>query len=285
MAAQQGGTPAAHQDIGSKQRGKSSNAAPAGVPFWGTAPDSYDTVTIAGIALPGICAVKGKGFEMRAQHKKVAGEHGETLVYLANEPAEWQVHILMTTEEHLRAFERLVPIFKPPHKPKAKASTSGDSNFALSFPGLPQVVQSDANVSLGLGQFGPTSYGGVREDPTDTTFTATTKGASSAGDKSAPAYVTIAHPLLALFRITHCRIMRVGLPEQMEDKGMWQVTLDCREHVLSGKKDASVGTPGASTADIAGMANAYADATKQRTQVAPSATSAGPRSFGTTGSY
>lgn len=276
IISQSGGVAAAFQDLGTNQKSKGSGSAPAGVPFWGDYPDSYDTVTIAGIRLPGLCAIKGKGFEMRAKHNKPMGVHGESTVYLANEPAEWTVTVMMTTEAHLRAFEKLVPVFKPPFKPKPKPKVQGDPNFALSFQGIPQVFQNDANGALGLGQFGPTSYGGfIREDPKDTPQPGFTPAAPAAADKSAPGYVAISHPLLALFRITHCRITKVTMPEQLEDKGMWQVQLECREYVLAGKKEAVVGTT-TSAANIPGMKNAFADVLNQRSSSSPSATNAGP---------
>jgi hypothetical protein len=240
-----------YEDIGTKQRGESSNAAPQGVPYWGEYPDAYDVVIIAGRPLPGLCSIKGKGYEMRAKHVKAQGKHGESTTYLANEPAEWVVHISMNTEQHLRDFEALVPLFKPPAKPKpkpAKPTTPPDA-FTFAFAGLAPTVA--ASVQADFAPVAPTPQ----------------------KDNSQPGYVAISHPLLALYRISHCRIVQATIPAQKEDKGIWEVELHCREVVLEGVRAAKTGKTG-DAGIIAPRVTAF-DAVLNKNN-APSQTNAGP---------
>lgn len=248
-----------YQDIGSGQVGNPTNIALNGVPYWGSKPEAYDTVTLAGFALPGLCSVKGKGYEMRKKHQKPAGKHGASTIVIANEPAEFVIHLMMNTEEHLRAFEGIIPFFKPKPKPKPNASGSSKSNaFTVAFTG--QATSRTQTI-------GNTTTTDVR-----------------LGDDSQPGYLSVHHPLLELFGISHCRVLLVTLPEQVEDKGMWKSEIHCMEEVLEGKRKAKTGPTGASPIV---RDTGYLDANGKLKKDSPAATSAGPpvSTGGATGSY
>lgn len=220
-----------YQDIGTTQTSSTTSSVGDGVPYWGTQPDAYDTVVIAGLPLPGLCSVKGEGFEMRHEKKRPPGKHGATVKFIANEPTKFSIHVLMTEEAHLRTFERLVPLFKPTAKPTAatKKTTKHSNTFNYAFAGI-----------------APIALPGNTQTPNYSLVPGETVGGPDAApaDPSQPGYLSVQHPLLKLFRITHCRIMKVGIPEQKEDKGMWEVTIWCEEHVLEGARAANTGTPG-----------------------------------------
>lgn len=236
-----------YEDVGSKQRGKSAGTASQGVPYWGDYPEAYDTVVLAGYPLPGLCTIKGKGYEMRRSHAKPPGKHGASITYIANEPAEFVIHVMMTTEDHLRAFERLVPLFKPSAKPSSSSDKSKTDSFTFAFTGQAS-KSADGTIIL------PVLNVALR-------------------DRSQPGFLSVTHPMLALFRISHCRVIRVTIPEQKEDKGMWQAEIHCLEQVLDGSRKAKTGKTG-DAGLIAPRKTAY-DSTLALAE-GPSTTNAGP---------
>ncbi len=248
---------AGYLDQGSKAKPQTTQTTGNGVPFWGDAPEVYDSVTLGGIVLPGICVVKGKGYEMKARHNKPPGTHGESIVHLGNEPAQWNIHILMNTVEHLRAFEALAPLFKPPYKPPPKALPTQQYATPATTLNLPYGLGA-------VGQFEPTAANAPK--PGFATG-APTK------DKSKPSFITIQHPMLTLFRISHCVIMDVTIPEQVQEKGMWEARITCREYVLSGSKKATAGKP--ENGVDKGRSSAF-DKELNRSANSPSQTSSGP---------
>jgi hypothetical protein len=236
-----------YQDLGTRQTGRSSNAAGQGVAYWGDAPETYDTVVLAGFVLPGLCSIKGKGYEMRKRDVRPTGKNGNSTYYLANEPAEFDILVMMTTKEHLQDFEKLVPLFKPSQKPRADAKIGNPDNFTYAFTGQ---SSGSNNGSVLLGR------------------------KKVLTDDSRPGYLSVSHPLLALFRISHCRVLQVSIPEQLEDKGMWQVKLQCIEEVLEGNRKAKTGRTG-DAGIIAGRKTAY-DAALANATAPPSVSNAGP---------
>lgn len=82
--------------------------APAGrAPFWGDSPESWDTVTLAGTDLPGVCSVSGR-VARRVDRKTSSGRHATTVTYLGDAPAEFTITVKLWTEEHLLRFEALL---------------------------------------------------------------------------------------------------------------------------------------------------------------------------------
>jgi hypothetical protein len=213
-----------YEDIGSTQRNLSSPVSPGGVAYWGDNPELYDTVELAGLKLPGLCSVKGKGYEMRRKQHKPPGKHGVSTTIIAHEPAEFVINVLMTTKAHLDTFKALVPVFKPTAKPKEDKKKDKSDAFTHAFKGQASKA-ADGTITL-------------------PTLTIRTEAVAAAEDNSQPKYVTVDHPLLALFRISHCRIIKVTIPEQVEDKGMWKSEIHCIEEVLEGNRKAKTGKTG-----------------------------------------
>lgn len=211
-------------DQGTKSRRNASSSSASKVVFWGDSPDTWDQVVLAGKTLPGICLLKGKGFEQRCQHKSVPGKHGERVTFIGNEPAEWEVHIQLLTPDHLDSMCRIIDVLKPRAKPKAKPLNSQ--------------ADQDANADVFLSAFGP----GIPDELKTTLKQAIT--AQQENKDVAPSFFAISHPALAMFRISYCRVMAISLPEQVQDKGIWEIKLKCREHVLDGSRDATVATSG-----------------------------------------
>lgn len=90
------------------------------VPFWGDSPGQWDTVVFNGsIALPGICKVSGRVVR-RVDRKKSPGKHGQTVTYLGDEAAEFEIHLQMWTAEHLDSYVNIVRKLKT-LKPKTQA--------------------------------------------------------------------------------------------------------------------------------------------------------------------
>lgn len=204
---------------------------PSGTPFWGEDPESWDSVVIKGQRLPGICAVKGKGFSQRLDRKKSAGKNGHSVTHLGVDCAKIEITITMWTEEHLRAWEKLIPLLKP----RAKTQRTVD-RYKLSGAG-----------TVGL------------QDQTTTVFNQS--GTSDAGDRSGfqsltkslaekqkrvvseggPEPVPIYHPALSLYKIGAVIILSATFPED-QGKGVFTVKLDCEEFVTGANRKGSVST-------------------------------------------
>ncbi len=103
--------------------------AASAVPFWGEAPDAYDTVVLAGVALPGIATVKGH-IEQRVKRKTLKGSHGQTFTFQGWGAAEIAISLALWTKEHWTSFDDLVSrILYPPLKRGAPAPLSVSHPF------------------------------------------------------------------------------------------------------------------------------------------------------------
>jgi hypothetical protein len=83
------------------------------VPFWGDAPDAWNTLIIAGRKVPGIAKVSGAAYDIRVDKKTVPGEHGEKQTTLGREPCDPELEVKLWTAEHLKAFLNIVRLFLP----------------------------------------------------------------------------------------------------------------------------------------------------------------------------
>lgn len=79
---------------------------------WGTAGDqpigrlsAWDTVFVAGVALPGLARVSGKGVEHTIDVKKSPGKDGATFTDLGRELAHFSIVLVLQSQEEWDAFE------------------------------------------------------------------------------------------------------------------------------------------------------------------------------------
>lgn len=169
------------------------------VPFWADSPDSWDTVVIAGRALPGICVMSGKVVR-RVDRKNSTGTNGETVTYVGDDVAEFEITVRMWTEAHLTTFAKLLSFLRDLKSP------------------------DDAN---GLGQL-----------VTGATSKVTVKLNEKRGYSKFPmAPVQIEHPTLTLYRIRAAHVLEYGFPKPAGDasSGIYEVNIKCIEHITLNK--------------------------------------------------
>jgi len=121
------------------------------LPFWdpvGTgvfgplyAPDEWDTVSIGGLQLPGICTVKGEP-QLAFDKKKAGGVDGATITVNGYLPGPITIECLIWLPEHLRRMEEISSKIwtKPNKKTKAKALAVPIKNPAFALWGITDVV-------------------------------------------------------------------------------------------------------------------------------------------------
>ncbi len=84
-----------------------------GIPFWGDSPESWDSATLGGVSIPGVCRVSGDGMRLKADRKTASGQDGASVAMLGLDVVSFSIDVRMWTEAHLRAFESLVKMAKP----------------------------------------------------------------------------------------------------------------------------------------------------------------------------
>lgn len=199
-------------------------SAPSGTPFWGDTPGAYDTVRFAkgSIVLPGTCRVGGKGFAQKVQRDKAPGTHGSKIKQLGIQPARIDITVSMWTEDHLRAFERLIPILK---EQRYAAVTEERSNILGTQAEDLSATDPSGFEAKGLG------FGGVGFYTFSTSLkkrtTLVVKKSVPAGPKALDVY----HPMLALFKIRSVMVLEVSIPEPGRDDGVWESKIECEEFV------------------------------------------------------
>lgn len=212
----------------------------AGVPFWGTSPEAYDTVVLAGMRFPGICRISGTGFKQRVDTQKAAGVHGSSGKQHGRETCGIDIHITIFTEEHLRSLEKIINAVKPRSgdgkpKPAARPKLLTDSltkDNQQGFGGLTFADSADTRSGTTLGQVGES----IRSR----------KPKPSTAKVTSPVF-EVYHPMLALYRIHRVQVVEASIPEYKEKQDMFEVRLKCLEF---GRKDASVAAPTGAEWDI-----------------------------------
>lgn len=181
-------------DLTATQSAETSFTSSSGVPFWGDAPESWDTVSIAGWSLPGLCRVGGK-VKRRVDSKKAAGVNGKRITYVSDDVAEFSVTVRMWTADHLKTYEKLL-------------------KFLRSL-----VLSSSEGASMKTG---------AAERLIDQR-----KKALPDSSKFPLVPVEIRHPALDLLRIKAAHVMEYGLPEPDGDaaEGIYLATIEFEEYV------------------------------------------------------
>lgn len=101
---------------GTQQGGTRDPVIVSTIPFWGDAPDSWNTLIMAGRRLPGIARVGGAAFDIRVDRATVPGVHGEKQTTLGREPCDPEIEVQLWTAAHLQAFVEIVALFLPKSK-------------------------------------------------------------------------------------------------------------------------------------------------------------------------
>lgn len=91
-----------------------------GVPFWGTGSeelkrpgiDSWDTIFLAGIQMPGLARIEGD-LKRMVDKKKASGVNGARVTHKGFDAAEFSIVVQLWEKSHLPAFEKIVALFKP----------------------------------------------------------------------------------------------------------------------------------------------------------------------------
>lgn len=134
------------------------------IPFPGSAPDAWDTVVLAGIALPGIATVAGF-MEQRVHKKQSPKKHGQTVTFLGWAAAPVDVKLQVWTPDQWDALlvvmkKILVPLPKkgipPPVSIAHPSLTSlGISSVYVMKVGAPRPMKGIVQVELKCEQFLP----------------------------------------------------------------------------------------------------------------------------------
>ena len=203
----------------------------AGIPFWGVAQETWETVNIGGHEIPGICRVNGTGFKLKASTKKVAGQDGASVVMLGRDLASFNITVKMWEEIHLEEFRRIIEIARPRKEAiKGKAprqvETLDDSysrhvvdNYGtssndpeVSFFSYDRSSSDKKNLLKGLAGYSPSTTVEFR--------------AETLGYQYLP--LKISHPALDLFGIREATIQSITIPQE-EQPGLWTSQIACTE--------------------------------------------------------
>jgi len=83
---------------------------------WVAQPLAWDTIRIAGQAVPGLAQVDAER-EYQTDHKRVAGADGHTLTGFGHMPAKAKITLRIWTDEQLNRLDQLMPtLFPPPRR-------------------------------------------------------------------------------------------------------------------------------------------------------------------------
>lgn len=178
-------------------------ATDTGVPFWGEFPEVWDTATIGGETIPGVCRVSGEGMRLRADSKRAAGKDGASVAMLGLDVASFTIEAKLWTEAHLRAFQGIIGVAKPKTVPRYKANK-----------------QTETVVSYGV-EDGP---GGKQSGQYETQRTTIKRAV--VGYDLVP--LDVSHPVLSLFGISQCIVESISMPAE-QSPGLWTASIRCRE--------------------------------------------------------
>lgn len=186
--------PGPFEDLTSTQTAESSFSASGGVPFWGDAPESWDTVSIAGWKLPGICRVTGR-VKRRVDSKKAAGVNGKRVTYVSDDVAQFSVTVRLWTADHLKTYENLLKFLR-------SLVLSSSEGAALSTGAAERLIDQRQKALPDSSKF-----------------------------PLVP--VEIRHPALDLLRIKAAHVMEYGLPAPDGEaaEGIYLATIEFEEYV------------------------------------------------------
>ncbi len=218
------------------------------VPFF-SEDEQWNTVTVDGEELPGLCSVSGKGIEYHLDQKKSPGTNGSAIANMGRKSAEIEVTLRMWMPEHLETFQRIlnnlrnrkIPEFKRP-----PLEAGGTGGVSLGGP--------DRDISF--------------EQLSNNVYARQLAAHNAKYEKKLA--VQIYHPVLALYKIRQVMLKVAGFPEKRGEE--WQVRLTFVEFH---KSKAAVITPKGTS--LASALTASTSGSPAKDEAAkPSQTSAGP---------
>lgn len=170
------------------------------VPFWSDSPDAWDTVIIAGRALPGVCRMKGKVVR-RVDRKNSTGTNGATVTYVGDDVAEFEITVRMWNDVHLSTYAELLAFLRDKQSPD-------DAN------GLGSTIATGSSSKLVVKVNEKRGY-----------------------SKFPMAPVAIEHPTLTLFKVRAAHVLEYSFPESVGDasQGIYEANIKCIEHIALNK--------------------------------------------------
>lgn len=178
-------------------------ATDTGVPFWGDSPEVWDTASIGGETIQGVCRITGDGMRLRSDQKRAAGRDGASVAMLGLDVVSFTIDVKLWTEAHLRAFQSIIGVAKPKTVPRYKARR-----------------QTETVVSYGV-EDGPGGKQSVQYERQRTSIKRAVVGYDLVP-------LEVSHPALALFGVTQCIVESISLPSE-QSPGLWTAAIRCRE--------------------------------------------------------
>lgn len=186
------------QAASAESQASSGSLSSKAVPFWGDAPESWESVVVAGYRLPGVCAIDGK-VRRRHDRKQTPGTNGSTVTYIGDDQADFTVTVRMWTPEHLDSYAKLVDYLRAMVVGSTEASK-------LSLSATEKLIdQRQKNLR--------------------------------AYSKFPIAPVDISHPTLSLYGIKSAHVLEYGFPKPKGDAsvGIYEATIHFLEYVPGAK--------------------------------------------------
>lgn len=184
------------------------------LPFWGDNPKAWDTVFIGGRKVPGICRVQGK-VARRHERKKISGKHGATFAFTGEDPTEISIKVQVWTQEQLGQYAELMRFLRT-LKPRQEKVVVGYENVV--------VPEDSGGFSTA---WGPNHSGGA-------SFNAkTTKGKPIEKNVVRISPVTLIHPAVAVFGVSHVLVVGFSLlePKGVDGSGVYEASIECVEYI------------------------------------------------------
>lgn len=104
------------------------------IPYWMDEPEIWDTITIAGKVLPGLCVVDGQRGR-KLDKKNAKGADGATISDDGADPTDVDIKLVLATRQQWIDYQRIVPLLDPATN-KGKAKPVDVSHPALALHGI-----------------------------------------------------------------------------------------------------------------------------------------------------
>lgn len=219
--------------------------------FWDDDPELWDTVYLAGSALPGVASVTG-GHGRKLDVKSAPGSNGARIVDKGYEPAKIEIALRMWTKEQLLAWYSLAPTLTFRREPPASRSArSRNSAEAAALRDAEAILQDTVSVGVSSALIAS----GVR-DQSRIDAEIQRDLAAAAGTRSQRARrlerhdVEIGHPALDTIGVHRVYIDEVSVPVKVAS-GVYEVrikAIESRPPTASSSRAVTASTAGQSFA-------------------------------------